>query len=294
MSKKKNIYDYINEVSLKHNFYYDYSLVFYKNAHTKIKIICPKHGIFEQTPINHKRYGCRKCGKLLSDIEILGRFKKIHGDKYGYTKFKYNSMYGKSYITCLKHGDFEQTTLNHLAGKGCSKCAVNSKKEKNEIIKKLNSLHNNKYNYSLSEFKRTRDMISIICPKHNKFEQTLNNHLSGHGCPFCDESKGERIIEKYLIENNIIYERQKTFEYCKDKNKLPFDFYLIDYNICVEFDGRHHSESINYWGGIEKLEYTINHDKMKNKYCEDNNIKLIRIKFDLKEENIVEIFKNIK
>ena len=276
MSKKKNINDYINEVSLKHNFYYDYRLVFYKNAHTKIKIICPRHGIFEQTPINHKRYGCKKCGKLLNDIEILDRFKKVHGNKYDYRNFKYNGMYNKSYITCFKHGDFEQATLNHLSGKGCPKCATNYKKEKNEIIKKLNLLHNNKYDYSLSEFNRTKDIISIICPKHKKFEQTLNNHLSGHGCPFCDESKGERIVEKYLIENNIIYERQKTFEFCKDKNKLPFDFYLPNYNMCIEYDGAQHFYDVLNWNN---LEITKKHDAIKNEFCKLNRIKLCRISY---------------
>jgi hypothetical protein len=282
MSKKKNIDDYIREVSIKHNFYYDYSLVCYKNAHTKIKIICPSHGIFEQTPINHKRYGCKKCGKLLSDMEILNRFKKIHGDKYDYTNFKYNGMYGKSHINCPKHGNFEQTNLNHLSGKGCPKCATNYKKDTNEIIKKLNLLHNNKYDYSLSKFKRTKDIISIICPKHKKFEQTLNNHLSGHGCPLCDESKGEKIIEKYLIENNIIYERQKTFEHCKDKNKLPFDFYLINYNMCIEYDGEQHFYKVSNWSS---LDYTKKHDSIKNEFCISNKIKLCRISY---LENIIE------
>ena len=90
------------------------------------------------------------------------------------------------------------------------------------------------------------------------------------------------------------FEKQKKFKNCKDKQLLSFDFYLIDYNICVEFDGRHHFETIDYWGGEEKLKYTQKHDKMKNIYCKKNNIKLIRIKHDIKFNKIVEIFEKIK
>ena len=93
---------------------------------------------------------------------------------------------------------------------------------------------------------------------------------------------------------NIKFEKQKKFKNCKDKQLLSFDFYLIDYNICVEFDGRHHFETIDYWGGEEKLKYTQKHDKMKNIYCKKNNIKLIRIKHDIKFNKIVEIFEKIK
>jgi len=277
MSKKRDVDKYIMEVSIKHNFYYDYSLVDYKNAHTKIKIICPIHGIFNQTPINHKRCGCKRCGKLLNEIDIINKFKKIHGDKYDYTNFKYRGMYNKSQIRCLIHGDFEQITLNHLIGKGCPKCAPNCKKNKDEIIKKLNTVHNNKYDYSLSEFNRTRDKILIICPKHKEFKQMLNNHLRGHGCPFCDESKGERVIEKYLINNNIIFERQKKFEHCRDKNKLPFDFYLPEYNMCVEYDGEQHFYEVLNWNN---LNYTKKHDSIKNNFCLENNIQLCRISYD--------------
>lgn len=287
MSKVTNIFDYINEVSIFHNFFYDYSLVEYKNAHTKIKIICPLHGVFEQTPHNHRKCGCKKCGKLLSTDDVLFRFNIVHGNKYDYTNFKYSGMYNKSEIICLYHGSFDQSVLNHISGKGCPKCAKNYKKDKNEIIKKLNILHNNKYDYSETKFKRTKDMILIKCPKHGDFEQLLNNHLRGHGCSFCDESKGEVSIERYLIKNNIKYKRQKKFEKCRDKNKLPFDFYLPDYNICIEYDGKQHFNEVLNWNN---LEYTKKHDLIKNNFCLNNNINLIRITY---KENIIEKLNNI-
>ena len=229
--------------------------------------------------------------KKLTKEEFIKKSNKVHNNKFDYSLVDYKNSKIKVKIICKKHGIFEQMPYLHLQLYGCPICRI-AYSEK--FIEKSNILHNNRYDYSKINYINNHTKVEIICNIHGVFNQTPQHHLRGFGCQKCSKSKGESIISKILSELNINFERQKTFEYCKDKNKLPFDFYLIDYNICVEFDGRHHSESINYWGGIEKLEYTINHDKMKNKYCEDNNIKLIRIKFDLKEENIVEIFKNIK
>jgi site-specific recombinase XerD len=102
-------------------------------------------------------------------------------------------------------------------------------------------------------------------------------------CPYCNESHGEKEIMLYLEQKKIKYERQKTFIECKDKRKLPFDFYLPEYNMCVEFDGEQHFRKHNIWGKFDSIK---KHDKIKNEYCFNNNIHLIRIKFD---ENIKEI-----
>ena len=282
MSDTRNIDDYIKEVSVKHNYYYDYSLVSYVNAHTKIKIICPLHGVFEQEPLNHKRCGCRKCGKLLNEKIILNRFLNIHGDKYDYSKFKYLGMYQKSTMICSIHGEFEQLTVNHLIGKGCPKCASNVKKDSNYILEKIKNIHNDKYDYSLSNFKRTKDKIKIICPTHGLFEQILNNHMRGNGCPLCDESKGERCVERYLIDNNIIFERQKKFKDCKNKRLLSFDFYLPNYNLCIEYDGAQHFIEVLNWNN---LDYTKENDEIKNNFCLKNDINLYRISY---KDNVIE------
>ena len=102
------------------------------------------------------------------------------------------------------------------------------------------------------------------------------------------------MVSNILTNFNIEFEIQKIFNDCKDKRELPFDFYLNDYNICIEFDGRHHFESIDYWGGENKLKYTKEHDNIKDEYCKNNNIKLIRIKFDLDKENVIKIIEKIK
>ena len=70
------------------------------------------------------------------------------------------------------------------------------------------------------------------------------------------------MINKLLISYNIKFETQKKFKNCKNKLPLPFDFYLPDYNILIEFDGKQHFESIEIFGGkIEFEKLKINDDK---------------------------------
>jgi len=288
--------EFIEKCNKIHGNLYDYSLVDYKTMHIKIKIICPEHGIFEQTPSNHIHHGCKKCffdKKRNNEKIIIEKFKKLHNNLYDYSLIDYKTMNTKIKIVCLKHGIFEQTPVNHLQGKGCYKCSPNSKKDIFLILEKLNELHNNKYNYDMN-FNKTSNKIEILCDKHGIFYQTLNNHLDGHGCPFCNESSGEKKINQYLSEKNIKFERQKTFSSCKDKRKLPFDFYLCDYNLCIEYDGEQHFMIVEEWGGEEKFLIIKKHDEIKNEFCWKNSIKLLRINYEEKiEEKISNFFLDI-
>ena len=72
--------------------------------------------------------------------------------------------------------------------------------------------------------------------------------------------------------------RQKTFPECKNIKLLPFDFYLPDLNMCIEFDGDQHHKIIQRFGGESGFIYRQNNDKIKTNYCENNNIFLIRLK----------------
>jgi len=65
-----------------------------------------------------------------------------------------------------------------------------------------------------------------------------------------------------------------------NKYKLPFDFYLTDFNVCIEYDGEMHFKEIERFGGKVKLDYHIKNDNIKNKFCIDNNIRLFRIKYN--------------
>ena len=133
---------FINEANLKHNNFYDYSKVDYKNSKEKVIIICPKHGEFEQVANSHLNgSGCKKCGnlnqsKLLlkTQEQYLNECKLIHGDKYNYDKTDYVHSEEKVIITCLIHGDFKQTAYHHLQGSICPFCNNGISKAELEII----------------------------------------------------------------------------------------------------------------------------------------------------------------
>lgn len=120
---------------------YDYSLVNYKNLKTKIKIICPIHGIFEQTPDSHKSKGCPLCSKIDTN-DFINNAILVHVDKYDYKHVNYISAKTKIKIICNKHGIFEQTPNNHLSGKGCPRC-FDSKGE--NLIRNFLESNNIKY-----------------------------------------------------------------------------------------------------------------------------------------------------
>lgn len=106
-----------------------------------------------------------------------------------------------------------------------------------------------------------------------------NNLKKDTECPVCSESKGEKAIREYLENNNIEFEQEYRFSDCKYKYTLPFDFYIKEYNLCVEFDGEQHYKAKDFFGGEEGLRSTKIRDKIKNKYCKENNINLLRIPY---------------
>jgi predicted RNA-binding Zn-ribbon protein involved in translation (DUF1610 family) len=118
--------DFVNKAIEIHKDKYDYSKVDYKTSKIKVKLICKKHGEFEQRPNDHlKGYGCPKCGfNLLSKNDFANKSSEIHNDKYDYSKVDYQNNKIKTKIICPVHGEFEQTPVNHLRGNGCPKCGA--------------------------------------------------------------------------------------------------------------------------------------------------------------------------
>lgn len=309
-NRKRNIEvrksNFLDKSNLHHNNKYDYSLVNYINNNTKIDIICEKHGVFAQTPSNHiGRYGgCQECKKEVYIAsyskgleDFLHTSNNIHNYFYTYIKKSYINLKSKVSIICTKHGLFEQNAFRHKNGAKCPKCDIevranNQKLSNGDAINKLIRVHNNRYDYSKVIYDNYLSKVEIICKEHGSFMQRYDCHIKGSGCPICSESKGERKIAYYLEYNNIDYIREHSFNDCKNINKLSFDFYLLERNICIEFDGIQHFKSIDYFGGTDRFEYMKKCDNIKNLYCEKNNIKLIRISY-LEYNKILEILKTL-
>lgn len=297
ITKTKNVEKFIDDAKKIHGDKYDYSLVKYVHSYKKIKILCPTHGIFEQRPSLHLSYGCYLCNKSvkLSQVDFIEKCKKIHDNKYDYSITIYKNTRCYINIICPKHGIFNQLSGNHLKGMGCSECDNDKRKIKiKDFIERSNNIHNNKYDYSTVKYINSMSKIKIICPSHGEFSQTPHNHLiQKNGCPICKESKGERKISTLLKKYNIEYEREYIFDNCKNINKLPFDFYLPDHNICKEYDGKQHYEPNEFFGGEIKLLELQKRDKIKNDYCKENNINLVRIRYDdIINDKLIKLFQN--
>jgi hypothetical protein len=278
---------------------YDYSLVNYINSKKKVDIICPEHGVFKQTPGGHLVGGCLKCGQLktsesnkLDSKKFINEVKVIHKNKYNYSLVYYVKSNIKVKIICPEHGVFKQTPNNHNRGKGCLKCGLESSSKirannTESFINKAKKIHGEKYNYSIVDYKRAKVKVEIICKKHGIYLQTPNNHLNGKRCPSCVESNGERDVRNWLQSNGINFESQKKFDGCKYKLRLRFDFYLPKYNICIEYNGIQHYESVKYFGGEESLKLQKKRDNIKKDFCNESNIELLIIKYNQNVDDIL-------
>ncbi len=117
--------------------------------------------------------------------EFIEKAKKIHGDKYDYSKVEYVHSHTKVCIICPKHGEFWQAPRHHLNGSGCPKCAGTIQLTTEEFIRRAKEVHGDKYDYSKVEYVHSHTKVCIICPKHGEFWQIPVHHLNGSGCPKC-------------------------------------------------------------------------------------------------------------
>lgn len=291
---------FITKSKLIHGNKYDYSLVIYTNNYSNVKIICPIHSIFEQTPKNHLRgSNCPKCssytktGKNLTKKSFIKKSIDKHGSKYDYSLVNYINSRSRVKIICPIHGEFLQIPHHHYSGRGCQKCS-NNVKTLDDFINKSINYHGIKYDYSNVEYVNTKTKVDIICPIHGVFTQTPKHHYNGSGCPKCKNSKGEKEIMNILQEFNINFITQKRFSDCRYKFPLPFDFYLPEFNVCIEYDGVQHFRPMEIWGGSESFESIKVRDKIKDKYCLERGVTLLRVSNNDDIREIINKIKNMK
>jgi hypothetical protein len=226
---------FINKAKDKHNNYYDYSLVKYTNATTKVQIICPKHGVFEQQPNNHL-FGqrCIKCmgdnvreARTSSTEKFIEKSKKIHGNKYDYSLVKYKTGKDKVIIICSSHGEFLQTPFAHSSPsmkQGCPYCNIS--KGEDEIEKYF--IKNN------IEYKRQHTFIDCINLKTSK-KLPFDFYLPKHNLLI--EYQGEQHYKKtgYFEKRagglkELQYRDNIKKKYCQDKNIKFTEISYKDFN----------------------------------------------------------------
>lgn len=299
---------FITKAKAIHGDLYDYSLVDYINSKTKVKIICYKHGVFEQTPNAHlDGHGCKMCAydyrhELFSKSrdKFVEDAQKIHGTKYDYSQSNYINNHKKVKIICPEHGIFTQTPANHLRGVGCPICSKENSRlkkiiPKEQIINKANLIHNNRYDYDLQDYNGTHSYVRIKCPVHGWYTQYFKDHLAGCGCPKCVRISQQKVYERlcnHFKNENILYEvGHKVVSWIE---KLRFDIYFPKYNIAVEYNGQQHYYPVDFFGGQEQFSKQQNADAYKAQLCKINNCKLFVLKYDYTEADFSNLVDQIE
>lgn len=288
MPRKLTQQEFILKSKTMHGDKYDYSKVNYRNNRGKIELTCTQCGqAFSQAARGHLAgRGCRNCGSMYTTKEFVERAKKIHGNKFDYSRTIYVGSLKKLTIICQKcHSVFSQTADIHLKGNiNCPSCRnKNQYLTTEEFVARAKTIHGTLYGYDTTKYKDFDSHVEIFCNKCKMFfSQVADYHLSGRGCPFCIMSRGEKKVENELNNNKIFFKRQFVFKKCRSKKDRPlrFDFYIPSKHTCIEFDGEQHSNKNSRFYTKQGEE----NDTIKNCFCKKNKINLVRISYkDYKE-----------
>ena len=224
--------EFVKKAIEKHGDRFDYSRVDYKNAATKVCIICKENGHreFFQTPSDHLGgIGCPKCSgnSKLTIEEFVKKAREIHSNKYDYSKVKYKNSYTLVEIFCKIHGYFSQTPNSHLKGRGCPKCGGKARLTAEEFIEKARKVHGDLYEYSKVDYKNYKTPIRIFCKVHGYFSQSPNSHLQGQGCPKCNRGFSSDSKLSLLSDSDIEHLSVHQLIELIGQNLLPADFKVL-------------------------------------------------------------------
>ncbi len=270
---KRKSKNYVEKCVEKFGDKFDYSNSIYKTSREYIEVKCNGcGGEFTSLPLNHLKTG--KCPNCSNTTKSLLDFISIVEEKYPkqfiFEKTKYVNNKTPLIITCKKHGDFTKRP-DKVIQSGCPICSsINHgkwfKRPPQDFIKQVEIIHNGKYDYSLTDYKKSIDSINIICPTHGLFSQRASTHLEGKGCPKCGNSlsKSENEINEYLKSISITAETSNRTVL----NGLELDIYIPSHNIAIEFDGLYWHSEIH-----KDKKYHLN----KTELCEKKGIQLIHI-----------------
>lgn len=203
---------------------------------------------------------------LLKVEDVEGYWYNVSIDTLRYRKFnKHNKFIEPSYI---KH-NIKQWCINNRPD-------YIFVEEDNNI-----SLYNKclfKYVGNEIEFSKEADRYFYVTPNNFIYDRAVNPLISASR-----KSYGSFLVRDYLLKNNIKYFEEKTFDDLLSNKgaHLFFDFYLTEYRTVIEVDGKQHFESICHFGGDSAFKTLQENDKIKDDYCKNNNIKMIRIPYYL-------------
>ena len=256
----------------------------YVNTHTHVLLRHKCGNDFLMTPHSFLQgQRCPKC-QHRSYKKTTDEFKEEMYNLVGNEYELYDEYINTKTPIKIKHNKCNQiytvTPSMFLSGNRCPYCASNAKVSTEQFKDRIENSIGSDYEL-VGEFV---NMITKVKMLHkicgNTYYANPNDITSRNsGCPYCKKSKGEDKISNFLDKYKIEYEPQKRFSNCVDCYTLPFDFYLPQYNTCIEYDGHLHYMIVDYFGGKESYDRTVKHDNIKTQYCNDNDIDLIRIPY---------------
>lgn len=286
----------------------------FKYKSTQIRFHCPEHGEQKRSArVLLEGKGCEYCNGKFYPPDWIKNARKVHGDKYEYDENQPPKVIA-DYIRykCPVHGWQRARYDSHVTqGHGCKWCAgiytsVPVEERKQRWLDQCHERFGDRFDYSQVEYVNNDSIVKIYCKEHEYlFETTPDTHVRGYGgCPYCSASVGEVHIRKWLDDNNVKYDTQ-----IKVPNENPDldlyylvpDFFLPDYNLYIEMNGRQHYEEVGLFkkhrnrdGSLRERERTLElqmlRDETFRKYCQDHNHNLLEIKYD-QIERIPQILK---
>jgi Zn ribbon nucleic-acid-binding protein len=238
--------------------------------------------------------------RLKTTDEFKKQLSEVFGDEYEVLG-EYTRIKDKILVRHNKCGREYYKTAIDLFRRNCKVCSdIGQKKTPEQFEAEVYNLVGDEY-LVLEDYTGIYDKINM---KHNAcgnvWKATPHKFINGgRRCPRCNSSKGEVAIAKYLENNNYKYKHQEKFDDCKNERSLPFDYMVLDSDnrvkFLIEFDGIQHFQPLDVFGGEEGFAYRQLCDQIKNDYCINNNITLLRIKYtalDLIDEILERFMKN--
>lgn len=283
--------EFIIRCIIIHGGLYDYTNTVYRGDKQPIQYICPFHGENKQLASNHVHGSqCKGCNsrKPKTPAEWIAAFRKVHGDKYDYSRTIVVGAQNKITLRCIRHNlVFEQHPGSHLQGRGCDTCGRERTeaacvKDTPHFITKAHLAHTpGRYLYDLVEYHRSGEKVYIICgrcPNRFVFQCTPDNHYKGRGCPKCKQSHLEAFSSRVFDDLKIVSETQTTFEGCVGTCRLlRFDAVVCNKQLLIELDGLQHFQTSTNWNGDAGYQKRLKHDNIKDAWCLANNKILLRI-----------------
>lgn len=273
MSRKRTRAEFVELANKVHNNKYDYSKSYYVSAHVPMIIICPEHGEFSMAPHNHLRgQRCPKCANLIKGAyqksntdDFINKSKKVHGDKYDYSKVDYVNNRVKVTIICPIHGEFIQKPLDHLHGSGCPECGKKFGIAEKSVLESLKKHFKNvEYQYvpQWLHGKTSPQSLDFFLPEYNigieyhgRQHFYPNAKFGGEDLFHLTQERDRRKYQKCL-ENGV-----KIF-YISFERKIPDEYFAPVYRTLDELFHAIDNEIKNQTNNIKltenDLKYIIN------------------------------------